>query len=139
MLKEAYRTLSISTLVGKLGLSDFNILEIGSKNSWMLNTITNHRRHFIGTRQRIGLCPGSVKAQMLKRLELLVLRYASSGSHVRVYYLKDLDTKDAPKLELCKAIAALYQPPSCTIRCHNGIKTPSFVQCPIQADKLDYN
>ena len=55
VLKQCYRRLSVSHLLGHIGRCKESILAVGSKNSWLIIARTSHKRHFIGTRHSIGL------------------------------------------------------------------------------------
>ena len=85
VVAHAFRKLSLPTLLGLLGRCCINLMVIGKKQSWIINARTSHRRHYIGTKQKIGLAEKTVKEQLWSRLETFALRYASAGSIVKVF------------------------------------------------------
>ena len=87
VLKQCYRRLSVPHLLGHIGCCKENILAVGSKNSWLINARTSHKRHFIGTRHSIGFSSPISGSNLFSRLDNLVLRYAAPGSKVNVYLL----------------------------------------------------
>ena len=87
VLKQCYRRLSVPHLLGHIGRCKENILAVGSKNSWLINARTSHKRHFVGTRHSIGLSSPTAGSKLFSRLDNLVLRYAALGSKVNVYWL----------------------------------------------------
>ena len=64
---------------------------IGKENSWIINARTSHKQHFVGTRLAIGLSKKALNVNSWKKLETFALRYASSGSVVKVFCLHPKD------------------------------------------------
>ena len=87
MIPMTYRKLSLPYLMGHLGRCKVNLLVIGGRNSWLINARTAHARHFVGTRQAIGLSSKATNIQMWKKLESFAQRFAASGSRIKVFCL----------------------------------------------------
>ena len=81
---------------------------IGKNTSWIVNARTSHKRHFVGTKQIVGLTTKALRAESWARLETLALRYASSGSTIKVFCLHPNDGMPRLVLEVMKDEAALY-------------------------------
>ena len=92
VVPQVYRKLSLPTLLGLIGHCSTNLMVIGKKHSWMINARTSHKRHYIGTKQAIGLALRTVKTQLWERLETFAMRYASPGSTITVYCLHQEDS-----------------------------------------------
>ena len=88
---QVYRRLSLPSLLGLIGCSHENLMIIGKRNTWMVNVRSGHRRHYVGTRQFIGLPSRTVNEQQWQRLETFVMRYASKNSIISVSCLHEVD------------------------------------------------
>lgn len=137
VLKHVYKSLSLPHLLGKLGQCETNLLLIGRENSWLVNTRTSHKQHFVGTRQVVGLTSKAQGADSWKRLETLALRYASPGSVVRVFCLHSEDGHPRLASEFEKKGHVPFQAPGCSKRGDNGVILPPFIQNPIEKGALD--
>lgn len=93
VIQLVYRKLSLPTLLGLLGHCSNNLMVIGTRNTWMINARTCHRRHFIGTKQVINMDFKKGKLYLLKKLKTFALRYAASGSIVKVFSLHQHNNK----------------------------------------------
>ena len=82
-----YKRLSLPHLLGELSLSKVNLLLIGNENTWVVNARTSHKEHFVGTKQAVGLTAKAQNTRKWLRIADFVLRYASSGSTVKVFNL----------------------------------------------------
>ena len=85
--ENVYRRLSVPHLLGELSLSKVNLLLIGNENTWIVNTRTSHKEHFVGTKQAIGLTMKAQNTRNWLKIADFVLRYAASGSTVKIFNL----------------------------------------------------
>ena len=131
VLKQCYRRLSVPHLLGHIGRCEKNILAVGSKNSWLINARTSHKRHFIGTKHSIGLSSPTSGPNLFSKLDNLALRYAALGSKVNVYLLHAKNSSIQHVGSINKTRNALFQPPGCSLPLKNGIKVPIFLRSPI--------
>ena len=137
VVKHVYRTLSLPHLLGSLAQCKVNLLLIGRENTWLVNARTPHKRHFVGTRQAVGLTNKAMKIASWAKLEALVLRYAARGSIIKVFCLHPQDEVPRQVSELMKQEDSLYQAPGCIKAANFGIKLPAFIQIPIEQNKID--
>ena len=93
IIPQVYRTLSVPSLLGRIGCCMENMMIIGKRSTWMVNARSSNNNRFIGTKYLIGLPLKCVNAHLWQRLEDFALRYASQGSTVKVYCLHNM--KDA--------------------------------------------
>lgn len=136
VVEHAYRRLSLPHLLGSLGRSYVNLLLIGRENSWIVNARTSHRRHFVGTRQAIGLTAKAANNASWTQLRLFALRYAAPGSLVKVYCLNLEEGKSRHVAEFRKAEEAPFQLPGCSRDALNRLRLPVSIMIPIEKDKL---
>ena len=137
VLKHIIRSLSLPHLLGKLGQCSTNLLLIGRENSWLVNARTSHKQHFVGTRKLVGLTRKASRFDTWKALKTFALRYASTGSTIRVFVLHSKDGHPSLASEFEKKTHLPYQPPGCIKRGGNGVKLPPFIQIPIEGTRLD--
>ena len=82
--------------------ADSNALVIGHNNCWLVNAVTSHRRHQVGTKRVLKIRPGSQEVFQWEKLAQLVHRHASPGANVNVYVLH-------PTLEITEPIAQIVK------------------------------
>ena len=68
---------------------------------------------------------------------MFALRYASSGSNVKVFVLHTKDGNPSLASEFKKKGTVPYQTPGCAQHGGNGFKLPPFIQIPIEKARLD--
>ena len=91
VLSKTYRRLNVPMLLASLVRSDINVLDIGRRQSWIINARTPDRHHFTGTKINYGYDPTLCNYDNWQRLEEQVRRYASSDAMTKVYILKPVD------------------------------------------------
>lgn len=115
-LSLVYRRISVPRLIANLLQCDTNILAVGRRHTWIINARTAHKKHFVGTRAVAGISTRSQCRQQINRVQNLVLRHASVGAIIDVYWLEEgLNTYE----RLCtlrKECASLVQAPGCTLQ-----------------------
>ena len=137
MTPQVYRRLSLPTLLGLIGNSSTNLMIIGSNTSWIVNASTYHKRHFVGTKQVVGIRSNSGKKNIWQRLETFALRYINPGSTVKVYCLYgEGDPKNIIGY-FSKKPETPFQAPGCSSPNTNGIQVPSSMINPIPKVDLD--
>ena len=80
-------SVSVPSIISHLARAKKNILAVGKRHSWIINASTGHRYHFIGTRSVAGMTTRGQDIVEIDRLRNLVLRYASIGANIDVYWL----------------------------------------------------
>lgn len=137
VVEEVYRKLSLPTLLGHLGMCSYNSMVIGRYNTWMVTARTSHKRHFIGTKYTLGLSKSVIGAQIWRRLEAFVLRYASRGSTTRIFCLNQQNQAIIEVGDIYKSEYSFVQAPSCILPASNGIRVPFWMRNAITAADLD--
>ena len=68
---------------------------------------------------------------------MFALRYASSGTNVKVFVLHSKDGHPSLASEFKKKGIMPYQTPGCAQHGGNGFKLPPFIQIPIEKARLN--
>ena len=110
-----YKRLSLPHLIGELSLSKVNLLLIGNENTWVVNARTSHKEHFVGTKLAIGLTAKAQNTRKWLRIADFVLRYAASGSTVKIFNLNCQTGKPTQVAEVTKDLRSPFQPPGCSV------------------------
>ena len=84
---EALRYLSVNTLLKEFSKIDSNILVLGAKSVWLVNSATIHKNFYIGTERMIELKEPYRDKAKLKRLDEFVKRFANPGAKIMVFKL----------------------------------------------------
>ena len=60
--RDVCRALKFTSLVSSISIVKVNLMVIGRYQSWIINTATTSRVHFVGTRKLVGLTAEGTRA-----------------------------------------------------------------------------
>ena len=118
-------------LLNRIAQLDHNVLIIGQKTCWLVNMVTSHKRHSVGTRRAITLKLPGCNASQWKLLQLLVLRYANPGSTIDVHLLGTASLNSVHVSTIRKGANSSFQPPGCELPPQSGLRLSPRIQVPI--------
>lgn len=126
-----FKTMSIPRLISSFSQIKKNILILGSFNSWIINCVTSHSGHSVGSECSLGLKARGTGDAFFSRLRQFINRFANPNSSIQVFVLVRGKVPQDPICAVRKRTAKFFQLPCCTLPMLNGITTPFAVVQPI--------
>ena len=108
VLPLAYKEIDIHQLTHAFSKIEHNLLVIGRTRVQIINASTCHPDHFIGTHRAIHLKPTLRDSTKWTKLHDFILRFATPGSLIHVFLLRD-SKKQATNIGcLSKSVNSVY-------------------------------
>ena len=131
-----YRSIDTSNLIRRFTKIGINALYIANSHCTLVNCVTGHRNHNVGTTRNISLLDLGFGEQFFDALKIFVLRYANPDATIHVYFLGFNRRPNTPDFAIKKTLPKVFQLPECTLPPNTGLCIPVAVNHSLKTEFL---